>query len=161
MKQFDKKQITVGVVVGLLIFLFMMAYFSDNKHIPPDQKLKIEQGVDIDTKDEIKESHTEIPVFKSIVVSSDKPNVYLGNPEINDVYFRYKLTLKSDDQDVQDRVLYDNEAVVEPGRAFQVNLRELLDPGEYTVVIDISTFDLDTEEACNGATQEAKLIVNQ
>lgn len=163
-KHLNQKQLqtggSVGVVIALALFLGVCSYQENRLPASPDEKLRIEQGVDIDTKDEEKEEHTEIPVFKAVTVSSDKPNLYLGNPEINDVYFRYKVQVKETSES-NAIVLYDNDAVVEPGRAFQVDVRKQLDPGEYTIVVDIATFDRDTEEPCNGATQEAKLIVNE
>lgn len=203
----NKKYNGVGIVVGFMVFLFCICYFSgkENANHPSDSGLKIEDGVGLDQEVKDQDDYTEVPVYKTFTVSSENPNVYLGNPEVNQVYFSYRMQLKDPDvlnriQDVgyqnsleigdtvrldsdgnvisdgnyqkddkgevsfdlskiKDGVLYDNDAVVEPGRAFEINIKELLPPGEYDILIDISTYDMTTEAPCNGATQEVKLIV--
>ena len=56
-------------------------------------------------------------------------------------------------------VLFDDESVIKPGRAFEVNLYEKLEPGDYNIIIEVSTYDMETETQCNGAVQEAVLSV--
>lgn len=159
----DRKKI--GIFASLFILflcgLFLVFYFiqKPGTAVNKKQPLTIEDGVDINEENDEEDDYTEIPVYKSITVSSKNPNVYFGNPEINHVYFRYKVYLKTDGNEGEETVLYDNDAVIKPGRAFEINLRKLLEPGKYKVIVDISTYDLETQTQCNGATQEAVLTV--
>lgn len=117
--------------------------------------MPLSDGNDVES---VSDDYTEVPVFRNLTVDRQSPNLYLGNPDRNTVYFRYKVSLKEEGGTL--RTLYDQDAVVEPGRAFEVDFYHLLDPGTYTLVIDISTFDLETMQRYNGATQEADLTVS-
>lgn len=147
------------LLILLLLFGIGLAFcllFPKPKADSEKDPLKVGSGVAVsqEPKEEKKDEYIEIPTYHTLAVDSRNPNIYLNNPEINDVYFQYKVTLKGDGT-----VLYDNEEVLEPGKAFEVNVYDMLDPGTYTVTIGISTFDMETEAACNGATQEAELVI--
>lgn len=156
-----KKRRLLILLLLLLLAAVPASCFLMRRSVPPsapdtDQNpLKIADGVDADRpkKDEGMENHTEIPVYKAFKVSTDEPYIYLGNPDINDVYFGYAI------RNEDGSVLYETDAVVEPGRAFEIDLRGMLEPGEHRLSIDISSYDLKTQEPCNGATQEVDVTV--
>lgn len=148
--------IFIGLVI-VLVFLFLTIMTISKKEEKPS--LNVSDGVDINKENEAKEDYTEIPVYKNIRISAKEPNAYFGNPEINNVYFRYNIYLKSGTSKNGGKVLFNDDSVIKPGRAFEVNLYDLLELGEYDVGIDVSTYDMDTEEQCNGASQEIKILV--
>lgn len=165
----NKKPIkyVVIIVILLLVAFITLNFNSIHNHFQGDvgdtttDALVVDDGVDIEKENEIEEDFTEIPVYTSFTVDKKSPNIYLGNPEMNDVYFRYKVYLKpEEDKEVDESlILFDDESVIKPGRAFEINLCELLEPGEYEAIVDISTFSMDDETQCNGATQEVKITV--
>lgn len=167
-----KKSVHFMVIIAVIavIAIFIATYFvfsvkdnhsQGNAEETVTDSLVVDDGVDIEKENEIEEDFTEIPVYTSFTVDKKSPNIYLGNPEMNNVYFRYKVYLKPDDGNEieESSILFDDESVIKPGRAFEVNLYELLETGEYKVIVDISTFSMEDETQCNGATQEVKITV--
>lgn len=156
--------ITAVVVVTVVIVLWL-----DEGPEVQRKSLFVEEGVDINSPDIIEqENFTEIPVYKHLSVSRTSPVVRFGNPDTNNVYFKYKVYVKPDNYDSgmgesdatdSETVLFDDESVIKPGRAFEVNLYEKLEPGDYNIIIEVSTYDMETETQCNGAVQEAVLSV--
>ena len=48
---------------------------------------------------------------------------------------------------------------IKPGNMVEANMYELLDEGKNDVTISINTYDVETETACNGATQAVTITV--
>lgn len=171
-EEFKQKIIiaVISIAIGIsCIFLGVYVYHSvhaDNQELiatETQKPLSVDDGVDINKPQEEDEDFTEIPVYTAFTVSKKKPNIYLGNPEINNVYFKYKVYLKPDDgEEIEpNMILFDSESVIKPGRAFEINIYDLLKPGKYQVILDISTFSLEDETQCNGASQEVTINVTE
>lgn len=93
----------------------------------------------------------EIPGYSNLGVSKDNPTIRLGNPEANTVYLQYQI-IKDDE------VIFETKAI-KPGNMVEANMYELLDEGKNEVTISINTYDVETETACNGATQAVTITV--
>lgn len=93
----------------------------------------------------------EIPGYSNLGVSKDNPTIRLGNPEENTVYLQYEITK-------DDEVIFETKAI-KPGNMVEANMYELLDEGKNEVTISINTYDVETETACNGATQAVTITV--
>ena len=98
----------------------------------------------------------QIPGYGAIPVPAgeDTVSLVLLNPEGNPCYFTFALELKDTGE-----ILYES-ALVPPGQAIaEVTFSRVLDPGEYPLVIRISTTSLADGSAMNGANIETVLVV--
>jgi hypothetical protein len=59
-----------------------------------------------------------------------------------------------------DEILYETKAI-EPNKMVSLNIKDLLDVGEYNLSFVISTYDVETQTPCNGATQEVTVTVRE
>lgn len=162
---YKTKKIALGAALAVCMIFLIFALYIIFCHQMPEHDdgrkvqdgLKIEEGVDgniTNQPEAVEEEHTEIPVYKMITVSEKQPYAYLGNPGTNHVYFSYHLKYEDGS------TLYKTDAVVKPGRAFETDLYSIVkERGIYNITVEISTFDLETEESCNGAVQQVQLIV--
>ena len=57
-----------------------------------------------------------------------------------------------------ENVLYETKAI-EPNKAVNLNLRDLLELGEHNLVFSISCYDINTQAGCNGANQTVKISI--
>lgn len=144
------------LLVAALVVLGTKMYQKEEIVVGSPDVNVAQDAVDIDEEHNKKrhdaDSYIDIPVFSEIYIYEDDPNVYLNNPEYNNVYFQFKVS------DTDGNVLYDEDVKVEPGKALPVDFYSILGKGEHEVAIDISTFDIETGETCNGAHQMAKII---
>lgn len=147
--------IFLGFIIGLL-----WTCFNPIPTTLDTPTLKFEQGSDWDGNmpqngEQSKENaeSIEIPGYSELYVSSKSPNIQLINPTGNTVYFVYTLL-------ENDTVIYETKAIA-PDKMLEVNLKELLSIGTHTISFQISTYDVETQAACNGATQEVQVIVNE
>lgn len=103
-----------------------------------------------DGKDGIK-----IPGYGELTVPQ-KDNTWsitLANPKGNHCYFKYTIT-------VNDKTLYQSD-LIEPGKAVkQFKVSKLLDPGDYEIHLNISTYSMDDDlTPMNGANVKSILHV--
>lgn len=89
----------------------------------------------------------EIPGYAEMHLDGEHKEISLINPENNTVYFVYTI------KDEAGTVIYESQAI-EPNKMISVNLYDLLEIGEHKLFFAISTYDIDTQAPCNGATQE-------
>lgn len=147
--------IFLGIIIGLLYNVFKPT--STTEDTP---NLEFEQGDDWDgnmpsngEQSEVNTESIEIPGYAELYISSENPEIQLINPEGNTVYFIY--TIKENDV-----VIYETKAI-EPNKMISLNLQELLEVGEHNLSFVISTYDVETQAACNGATQDVKVTVRE
>lgn len=145
----------LGILIGMLYL-----QFRANPTTTDTPDLEIAQGSDWDgnmpSNGEQSKANTdtiEIPGYSELYVSSENPSIQLINPELNTVYFVYTIT-------ENDTVIYETKAI-EPNKMVEVNLQELLSKGEHNLKFQISTYDIETQASCNGATQDVKVIVKE
>ncbi|HIR63920.1 MAG TPA: hypothetical protein IAB92_01715 [Candidatus Faecousia faecigallinarum] len=100
------------------------------------------------------EDGIRIPGYGTIYFPAGQRQVQLTlyNPEENDCYFAFSLYLEGEE-------IYASD-YVEPGNAIEnLELTRALTAGEYTLYINIQTYDPETESQKNGASVQAELIV--
>ena len=95
----------------------------------------------------------EIPGYSNLYVSSESPEILLINPDENTVYFVY--TISKDNE-----VIYETKAIA-PNKTISVNFKELLPVGEHDLTFQISTYDIETQAPCNGATQKVSMTIQE
>ena len=72
-------------------------------------------------------------------------NLSLINPEENTVYLVYTI-YENNEQIAATKA-------IKPGNMTDINLKDILSTGEHSLTIKINTYDIETHESCNGATQ--------
>lgn len=110
-----------------------------------------------------------IPGYSNIVVSSSEPYLSLINPQGNSVYMVYAIY-------DGDTLLFETGAIG-PDKELDINLYELLcsqevsagetgdsagevySKEEWNIVLRIATYDCETYEPCNGATQKVHVTL--
>ena len=145
----------MAILIGLLY-----TCINPPQPISNTSSLEFEQGSDWDgnmpqngKQSKANTDSIEIPGYANLYVSSENPNIQLINPTGNTVYFVYTLL-------ENDTTIYESKAI-EPDKMINVNLKELLPIGTHTISFKISTYDVETQAACNGATQEVTITVNE
>lgn len=155
---------TYAAVVGSRLFVFilffiLLAVLMLFLVLKPGNEVKEGPGLLIEDEHAIEEAEPvkgraetiDVPGYSRIEVSEDHRNLQLINPEGNTVYFAYTLS--------EDGVeLYKTNAIM-PGNSVIVDMYELLDVGEHQLKFTVSTFDMETEGACNGAVQNVTVVV--
>lgn len=150
------KKIGILVLIGIILILLLKSCSGDIveklKPILEDSEY-IEQ--DSGHPDHV-DGTTAIPVVDDFTVSKSKPYVNLYNPEVNQgySYLQYRFTdIHSGD------VIYESK-LVEPGKKFSVAIGDMLEIGEYDVLVEILNFDYnDFETRKNGAQSEITITV--
>ena len=106
--------------------------------------------------EDTKPSGISIPGYENLIFPAGKENVplTLHNPQVNDCYFQFVLYLDDDTSPLF------TSGYVKPGYTLETaRLTHMIDPGEYTLHIQINTFSMDTLEQMNNAVIKASLIV--
>lgn len=78
------------------------------------------------------------------------PEVQLINPANNDVYFVYKI--------YKDEALVYETKLISPNHVATFNATEVLGKGRHQVRFEIETYDMETNQPCNGATMNVEII---
>lgn len=164
----DNNYLTVAksplFIIILLILLLLCgclgigSFLIKNNPAPttPHENLAIADGQDWDgelAKGEESEAiaeQTEIPGYANLFVSKESPNINLINPTENTVYFKYIIS-------ENDKVLYETD-LIKPDKMLTANLYDILTDGEHVLSFQINTYDIETQDACNGATQTVNII---
>ena len=97
------------------------------------------------------QENIKIPGYANLYVSEESKKIRLVNPGDNTVYLQYSILNGSE-------VIYESKAI-KPGNMEEADLWSCLDVGEQTLTFVISTYDIETQEACNGASQSVVLLV--
>lgn len=146
------------VVVGLIIIGSLVYVNQRNNIVEISNNLEFEEGSDWDgnmpsngEQSKANSESIEIPGYAELYVSSENPEIQLINPENNTVYFIY--TIKENN-----KIIYETKAI-EPNKMISLNLKEILEVGEHNLSFVISTYDIETQAPCNGATQDVKVTV--
>ncbi|WP_294465389.1 hypothetical protein [uncultured Ruminococcus sp.] len=160
-----------AIIISLIIFIFVLVCVSAALAFvvlnnTDNEQNQAQQGVVFDgnayhyeetIKDENSGSNgIKIPGYPDITFTSDSTDfpITLLNPEGNPCNFKFTLSLKETGEEICATDL------VKPGDAISgVKLKNTIAKGEYTLLIDISTFDSESGGEMNGAQVQTKLTV--
>lgn len=151
-----KKIITIIsiIIIVIILLLLLMRCSSDGEVDIPSFSVSNEEEDwtgQQNRPQQAEQEYMEIPYYGTLYVSEEEPYVWFNNPATNNVYFSYQVLLDGEE-------LFHNEEYISPGKALKAKLYGYLDKGDYTITVNISAID-QNGAACNGATQEAKLVV--
>lgn len=89
-------------------------------------------------------NYIEIPGYSDIYVSKGS-TVDLANPEGNGVYFKYTITENGN-------AIYESD-YIKPGEKIAWNATDYISgAGEHSLIFEVSTISVETQQPCNGAT---------
>lgn len=97
--------------------------------------------------------YTRFPGYADLHLNAECPYVYLSNPACNTVYMKYSI------YDEKNNLLYETNPIA-VGKEVEADFVSFLEPGTHTLIFVQSTYDVDTETECNGATTQVKVIVD-
>ena len=102
-------------------------------------------------------SGIKIPGYGDITVPADSSTwkITLANPKDNNCYFKYSITLDSNESPI-----YESD-YIEPGKAVtQFDVADLPEAGDHEIYMNISTYSMDEAHTrLNGASVKADLHV--
>ena len=153
---------TIIIIIMPLILLLPLCFCFFNNFKKTDTKLELEEDVAWDGKmtsnnptQNIMDETITIPGYSVLYVDESSKTVRLVNQEENTVYLQYSI-LKDED------TIYSTKGI-KPGNMVEADLYSALKDygtGEYALSFVISSYDVNTQEACNGATQTVYITVN-
>lgn len=148
------------VVIGIIIWGIFISTRTNDVIVDDTPDLEFEDGTDWNgelpqngEQSKANAESIEIPGYADLFVSTENPEIQLINPEGNTVYFVYSIY-------EEDKLIYETKAI-EPNKMVSVNLKEILSTGEHKLSFAISTYDIKTQNACNGANQEVNVTVKE
>lgn len=153
--------IIVAVIAVLSIAIWNFATSRGNEENQDSRGIVFDEDAedwDGDIKD-LSEGQTgiKIPGYGDITVPAGENiwNITLANPEDNECYFKYTITV-----DDEETPIYESD-LIEPGKAVrEFEVSKPLDPGDYEIHLNISTYSMDnTITPMNGAVVKADLHV--
>ena len=162
-KQTGMKKILVILIIALIllaaVILWMALRDKDNGRnsagiVVSDESVEWNKDLE-DTSGG--QPGIKIPGYGDITVNSGSTTweITLLNPEGNDCYFQYAITI-----DDSDTPIYESD-LIEPGKAItEFEVSEPLEAGDYEIHLNISAFTMDESlTALNGADVKAVLHV--
>lgn len=138
-KSNKKRLFVTGIVLSTIVFALMIF------HKPIEEKIEII----FDNTDEIIEKEgdsknseqTSVSFKTQYVINSQNPDLQLINPKGNTVNMQYTIS-------IDNKKIYETN-LVPPNKAKNVNMKELLEVGNYKVNVYIKTYDIETNKQCN------------
>lgn len=141
------------ILILLIILVFNILVVCCERQHSSTSKLNV-SGEDIVLKEpEVKNDvvMTKIPGYGHECLHAENKELYLVNPDRNQVYFQYEIEIKN-------KVIYKSD-LIPPNKMVKANLYSVLDAGDYDTILHISTFDIHTNEPCNVANVHMKLQI--
>lgn len=93
----------------------------------------------------------EIFGYDKLIINAENPYVPLINPAGNTVYF--KFTVRNGES------ILGTTDLIPPGKCVYWNAKEVLPPGEYSLVLNLATYDITTQAQYNGANVTVNITV--
>lgn len=153
-----------NVIIGILIIIILLLLkgcpcggISQNTQNQNTPSIEVEDDnkwdgqIHVASKAEVDNGTIAIPGYANLTVSKENSAVRLVNPEENTVYLKYAL--------YEGDALVCETKAIKPGNMYEAELFGILGKGDHELSFVISTYDIETEEMCNGATQRVNLLV--
>lgn len=160
-KKKDKKNWVILLLL-LIIFLLLLKFCRGCQMEGTENemgKIKTEDGTKWDGKNPVsgkdsKASAESIDVagYSNLYLSATSKLVNLINPKGNTVYFKYVIL------DEDGNILIKTDLIA-PDTMVEKDLYSLLEKGEHILFFQISTYDEETLEPCNGVVNQVKTVV--
>ena len=156
--------VTYSRIPIILIFLFVglgagiiCGNLQSNSNIVSFINPQLESTTALqETVEKEAEKMIEVPGWGTQHLSIDQPYVYLINPKSNQVYFQYDILNGK-------QKLYSSKWIkpMQEKEGVPVNLYEKLEKGQYELIFQLSTYDLNTQVPQNGANIHVRVVVDK
>lgn len=145
------------VLIILIIMGGLFAWYSQQSKVPGLDKTAIAYQMPNGAKND-DPSRIMMPFFDVINVTKDgQGQMVLLNPDGNECYFKYILTLTDENKKIYE------SGLIKPGMAVtEWKLNENLEAGEYNATLQIETSDInDYTQKANGGNYVVKVVVEE
>lgn len=151
----------MGLAMLFLLLMLVMSFFDKDTAMPVETGPGIADASDWDgamrsgDRSAVITETIAVPGYAELGVSSDMPAVRLVNPEGNTVNMVYIVYYGSE-------IIYETDGAIPAGKFLEADLYTPFGgiSGTYEVTFVISTYDIDTNLPCNGASQTVSITVD-
>lgn len=165
MKENKKSKYIIILLIAVIVVLIatgsvlgFMLYKSNQQTNSSSEGIVFDNNASHYEKNTLQSSENstgiKVPGYPDITISSESDNIpiTLLNPKDNPCNFKFTLVLEETGEELA------STGLVKPGDAVNgVDLQEMIPKGEYTLLINISTYDLKTGASMNGAQVKTNL----
>ena len=141
------------IIAGLLLFIYYTRMNQKNIiYTDKDISQNLREILDPTIRNSDEDSYTEIMGFGEIYIDSYSPDIYLINPETNDVYLSFVVAC-------EDEQLYES-GLITPGKMDTFDVYSCLDAGKHNLVYSISSYDINTKALLwSGVNQNQEITI--
>lgn len=144
-------------LIGGMVCVYNRSVFPAKEDLPIIGNVDIvdeQQNRPVESKPESEVPTITFSGYGKYTVNEEHPSVEVSNPEINFVDMVFTLT----DQDSGEIIARTDR--VAAGKYAYVNVKDFYkEPGVYTILINIATYDAETGEQMNGINQKMEVTV--
>ena len=158
----DKKRmilfiiIMIMLIIQLALLIYILVSRNNDNVIIADKDVSDAQSeisYDLNHKQD-SDAYTELMGFGQLEINSDFPDVYLINPEDNDVYLSFDVIYG-------DETMYQS-GLIEPGKMEKFDIFSRLNAGEHELIYSISSYDLGSKALLwSGIRQNQQILINK
>lgn len=130
------------------LIVFLLLLFMLSGCVNKQESKEIEETKEIEKL----ENDIKYTLFSTIDVSNKQPYVFLVNADENTVYQQFKV--------YNDDTLLWSSLLVEPGKGETLNVYKMLDEGEYSLKVVVSSYSLEDKSLISSGvnlTQDIKI----
>ena len=141
------------IIIGLILIIYYMR-INQRNIIYTDKQVSenLREILNPTIRDSDEDSYTEIMGFGEIYIDSQSPDIYLINPESNDVYLSFVVAC-------EDEKLYES-GLITPGKMDTFDVYGCLDAGKHNLVYSISSYDINTKALLwSGVNQNQEITI--
>ena len=153
----NKKKVFLVIILLILVLLLSCKFWKGTKNgIVIDGNAK-DYTAELELPEAYDESKILIPGFGNINVEKNykEKGMQLFNPEKNDVYFKYELTLKETNE------IICTTNLIPPGKSVEVFPWDNIPEGSYNLIVNIRTYSIeDPKTELNGANVVIKMDIH-
>ena len=148
--------IMIMLLIQLALLIYILVSRNNDRLITADKDVSdIQSEISYDlnhTQDS--DAYTELMGFGQLEINSDFPDVYLINPQDNDVYLSFDVIY-------DDETLYQS-GLIEPGKMEKFDIFSRLDAGRHELIYSISSYDLGSKALLwSGIRQNQEILINK
>lgn len=145
-KKIHMLPIVIGVI-ALFVAIFLVAMFTMKPDNPPSTEVTDEDnGLNPPTVE-----HIKMPGYTNMTIDEDSSMVQLVNPNSDKVEVVYSIY-------ENDNLVYESEKL-QPKEKLNLDLKDKLTSGAHELTFNITSYDIETGELCNGVTQNVEVYV--
>ena len=161
-KDEKRKKIILLIILLLLMIILIITTImliqkskADGNIISDKDVSGSQSDIDLDLNHSQNEDvFTELMGFGTLEITEDYPNIYLVNPEDNDVYLSFDVIYN-------DEVLY-TSGLIEPGKMEAYDIFSRLDAGRHELMYSITSYELDSKTVLwSGIQQNQEILIRK